>query len=295
VVEPTVMMPVAPRVGGRLSALLADEGASVKRGQVLARIESADLDQTVQEMAAREQLARTQFERTRDLVAQKFVSSAELDRSRTELAAAEAAHRRAQALRDYNRLVAPADGLVLRRDGEIGQFIAAGQPVFTLACCAPLRVAAEVDEEDIVRVKVGQKVTLRGDALPKVLFDGEVAEITPKGDPVARSYRVRIRFADTKQVDSSGVRSGMTMDANLIVSQRDGVLLVPNRALHSDEVWVVEQGKLRKRVVTRGLAGSERTEITAGLAEGETVVLSTATDGLREGRRVKVEAAAPSR
>jgi RND family efflux transporter MFP subunit len=294
VVEPTVMMPVAPRLGGRLAALQADEGAKVKRGQVLARIEAADLEHTVQEMRARASLARTQHERTQDLVTQKFVSPAELDRTRTELRAAQAALDRAQAQRDYNLLVAPADGLVLRRDGEIGQFIPAGQAVFTLACCAPLRVAAEVDEEDIVRVAVGQKVTLRGDALPKTVFDGEVAEITPKGDPVARSYRVRIRFADPSAVEASGVRSGMTMDANLIVSRREGALLVPNRALHSNEVWVVNDGKLHKRAVKPGVAGTERTEIVSGLADGDTVVLS-AVDGLREGRRANAIVAPPAR
>jgi RND family efflux transporter MFP subunit len=293
VVEPTVMLPVAPRSGGRLAALEADEGAKVRRGQVLARIESSDLEHTVQEMLARERLARTQYERTQDLVAQKFVSPAELDRTRSELDAAQAALKRAQAQRDYNLLVAPADGTVLRRDGEIGQFIPAGQTVFTLACCAPLRVAAEVDEEDIARVAVGQKVTMRGDALPKQLFDGEVAEITPKGDPVARSYRVRIRFADAKAIDASGLRSGMTMDANLIVSRREGVLLVPNRALHSDALWVVEDGKLHKRAVQRGVAGTERTEIVAGLSDGDTVVLS-AVDGLREGQRAHAVAAAAS-
>jgi RND family efflux transporter MFP subunit len=287
VVEPTVMMPVAPRSGGRLAAIEADEGAKVKRGQMLARIESADLEHTVQEMLARESLARTQYERTKDLVAQKFVSPAELDRTRTELQAARAASERARAQRDYNLLIAPEDGLVLRRDGEIGQFIPAGQAVFTLACCAPLRVAAEVDEEDIVRVTVGQKVTLRGDALPKQLFDGAVAEITPKGDPVARSYRVRIRFADPAAVEAAGVRSGMTMDANLIVSRREGVLLIPNRALHGDEVWVVDDGKLRQRAVKPGVAGTERTEITSGLADGDMVVLSPA-EGLREGRRATV-------
>ncbi len=152
IVEPTVMVPVAPRSGGRLAAINVEEGAQVRRGQVLARIESADLDQTVQEMLAREQLARTQFERTRDLVAQNFISSAELDRTRTEFQAAQAAVMRARAQRDYNQLVAPADGTVLRRDGELGQFIAAGQTVLTLSCCAPLRVSAEVDEEDIARV-----------------------------------------------------------------------------------------------------------------------------------------------
>ena len=91
VVEPAVMVPVAPRSGGRLVSLDADEGDPVRRGQVLARIESTDLDQTVQEMMARERLARIQYERTRSLVEQKFVSPAELDRTRTDLEAAQAA------------------------------------------------------------------------------------------------------------------------------------------------------------------------------------------------------------
>jgi RND family efflux transporter MFP subunit len=194
-------------------------------------------------------------------------------------------------MRDYTLLVAPADGTVLRRDGEVGQFVAAGQTVFSLACCAPLRVAAEVDEEDIARVVVGQKVAMRSDALPDRLFDGEVAEITPKGDPVARSYRVRIRFADPDATEPSGLRVGMTMDTNVIVSRRDGVLLVPNRALHGEAVWVVNDGALHKRDVKRGVAGSKRTEIVSGLSDGDRVVVS-GDDDLREGRRARaVEAA----
>ncbi|HEX6362002.1 MAG TPA: efflux RND transporter periplasmic adaptor subunit [Albitalea sp.] len=285
-VEPSVMVPLAPRAGGRLAAVLVDEGAQVRRGQVLARIESADLDQTVQEMLAREQLARAQYERTRDLVAQKFVSPAEVDRTRAELQAAQAAARRAQAQHAYNQLVAPADGTVLRRDGEPGQFVAAGQAVLTLACCAPLRVAAEVDEEDIPRVAVGQPVTLRTDALPARLFDGTVAEITPKGDPVSRSYRVRIRLADAPQVDTGPLRTGMTMDVNIVVARREGALLAPTRAFVSDAVWVLSRGRLQRRAVRKGVSAAERTEVLAGLAEGEAVVLSP-TETLREGQRAR--------
>ncbi|MCW5662190.1 MAG: efflux RND transporter periplasmic adaptor subunit [Burkholderiaceae bacterium] len=291
VVEPTVMVPVAPRSGGRLAAIQVAEGASVRRGQVLARIESADLEQTVQEMEARVRLARTQYERTRDLVAQKFISPAELDRTRTELEAAQAGLRRAQAQRDYNLLVAPADGVVLRRDGEPGQFIPAGQTVITLACCAPLRVSAEVDEEDIARVAVGQKVAMRTDALPNQLFDGEVAEITPKGDPVSRSYRVRIRLGNAPAAAAGPLRTGMTMDTNIIVARREAALLVPSRALKGDAVWVLSDGRLHRREVRKGVVGSERVEILSGLAEGDTVVLDP-PEGVREDQRARASSAA---
>lgn len=283
-VEPTVMVPVAPRVGARLLSIEAEEGQQVRSGQRLARLESDDLEHTVREMRAREQLARAQYERSRQLAAQRFVSQAEVDRARSELQAAQAAASRAQAQRDYSQLLAPADGIILRRDGEAGQFVPAGQAVFSLACCAPLRVTAEVDEEDIARVQIGQQVSLRGDALPGRLFEGRVAEITPKGDPVSRSYRVRIQLQDAPPVAAGPLRTGMTMDANIVVARRDNALLLPNRALQSDFVWLLQDGRLHKRQVTKGAAGRERTEIRAGLAEGEQVVLAPA-DSLREGRR----------
>ena len=282
-VEPTVQMPVAPRSGGRLQAIAADEGQRVRRGQVLARVESKDLDQTVEEMRAREQLAQAQFDRTRQLLQQHFISSAEFDRTRSELQAAQAAMRRAQALNEYNQLVAPADGVILRRDGEAGQFVPAGQAVFTIACCAPLRVSAEVDEEDITRVSVGQRVSMRSDALPQRLFEGTVSDITPKGDPVSRSYRVRIRLADAPSVDSGPMRSGMTVDANLIVARREGALLVPSNAVKSGQVWLLSDGRLHRRPVTAGTTGAAQTEIRAGLSDTDMVVLSPA-DNLREGQ-----------
>jgi RND family efflux transporter MFP subunit len=286
VVEPSVMMPVAPRAGGRLVAIETDEGAKVRRGQIMARLESGDLEQTVREMQARADLARTQFDRTRDLVAQKFVSPAELDRTRSELQAAQAALQRAKAQRDYNQLAAPADGTVLRRDGEIGQYIAPGQTVFTLECCQPLRVAAEVDEEDIARVSVGQAVVMRTDAIAGHVFDGVVAQITPKGDPVARSYRVRIHFRDTREIETTGLRTGMTMDTNIVVARRENALLVPTRALHGDSVWVLGDGVLRKRIIKRGAGSGEQTEVQSGLAEDDAVVVS-GVDDLREGRRAR--------
>jgi RND family efflux transporter MFP subunit len=288
VVEPTVQIPVAPRAGGRLVAWEVEEGATVRRGQVLARLEADDLDRTVQEMAAREQLARTNLERTQQLVAQQFLSPAELDRTRIEWQAAQAALRRAEALRNYSQLVAPADGVVLRRDGERGQFIPAGQTVYTLACCAPLRVAAEVDEEDIARVRVGMPVVMRSDALPTQVFDGSVAEITPKGDPVARSYRVRIRFQDTPVPDvlgSSGLRSGMTMDANLVIARREQALLVPTRAVQGTTAWRVVDGHAVRRTLTLGAKGAERTEVLLGLDEGDRVIVAPPAT-LREGLRV---------
>jgi len=279
-VEPTVMLPIAPRVAGTLAVLEVDEGSRVHKGQVLARLEDTDLVNTVDELTARARYARENFERTEDLVRRGFVSPGELDRTRSDMDAADASLKRARTLRGFTALVAPADGLIIRRDGEVGQYFAAGQALFYLSCCAPLRVSVEVDEEDIVGVHVGQKVVLRTDALPGRALDGEVSQVTPKGDPVARSYRVRIRLDDP-----SLLKVGMTVDANLIVAERPDALLVPSACVQGGNVWVVRDGRLHRQAVRIGVLGAERTEILEGLDPAAHVVVAP-VDGLTEEHRV---------
>lgn len=284
-VEPTVMLPIAPRVAGRLTALNVDEGASVRNGQVLARLDAADLESTVEELQARARFARDQLRRTEELVKRGVSAAIDLDRARSDADAADAALKRARAQRDFTALTAPADGTIIRRDGEIGQYIPVGQPVFYLACCAPLRVTAEVDEEDIPRVRIDQPVVLRADALPGRTFDGSVSEITPKGDPVARSYRVRIRVPAPE-----GLRVGMTVDANLVVSERRNALLVPTSAVRDGAVWLVVDGRAQRQPIRIGVAGAARTEVLDGLAPDATLV-ATPVDTLEDGRRVRVKTA----
>ena len=281
-VEPSVVLPIASRAAGNLIELPVDEGDQVRKGQTLARLDDADLANTVQELDARARLARLNLQRMQELAQRKVVAAVDLDQARAELEAAEAVLRRAKAQRGFLTLSSPADGLIIRRDGEVGQFIPAGQAVFTLSCCAPLRVTADVDEEDIPRVRVGQKVVLHADALPDQVFDGEVSQITPKGDPVARTFRVRIRLADL-----AGLQIGMTVDANLIVTERQDALLVPSTALQKGALWLVADGKLRRQPVRTGVAGALRTEILDRLPMDAQIV-AMPSEALRDGATVRI-------
>ncbi len=287
-VEPTVMLPIAPRVAGNLVEIAVDEGSQVREGQVLARLDDTDLANTVDELHARARLARLNLERVEALIDRKVLAKVDLDQARADLDAAEAVLRRATSQRGFMTLTAPADGLIIRRDGEIGQFIPVGQTVFYLSCCAPLRVTAEVDEEDIPRVRVGQKAVLRADALPDRVFDGEVGEITPKGDPVARSFRVRIRLADP-----TGLQVGMTVDANLVVVERQDALLVPSTAIEDGHLWLVSEGRLHRQPVRTGVTGAVRTEIVDGLAPDARIV-AVPIDTLREGAAARIRSPDPA-
>ena len=114
---------------------------------------------------------------------------------------------------------------------------------------------------------------------------GEVAAITPKGDPVARSFRVRIRLADPARL-----RVGMTVDANLIVTERKAALLVPSSAIVNGKLWVLADGRLHRQAVRTGVAGAVRTEVLDGLAP-QAQIVAVPTDSLREGAAARAKKA----
>ena len=280
-VEPTVMLPIAPRTAGRLIELNVAEGDQVRAGQTLARLEDADLKKSVDELEARARFAKSQLDRAQTLLDRGLGTALERDRARSEQQAAEATVARAKALQGFMTLTAPADGQILQRDGEVGQLIPANQPIFYFSCCAPLRIEAEVDEEDILLVQSGQRTLIRAPALPEQILEGQVAEITPKGNPATRGYRVRIRFAKDPPL-----RIGMTTEVNIIVAERLDALLIPATAVSDGQVWVVRDGRLHRQPVQTGIVGEAKTEILAGLSETDRVAIRP-TVKFQEGQRVR--------
>jgi len=268
-VEPVVMMPIAPRLGARIVSLAVDEGDLVKTGQVLARLESDDLKNTVAQLAAQEEYARRQYLRYAALVKGGVVARQTFDQAKANFDAAHAATATARAQIAYMTLTAPTNGRIIQRDGEVGQFLPVNQPLFWLSAVSPLRISAQVDEEDIALVAVGQEVLIRADAFPGQTFHGRVREVTPKGDSIARSYRVRVTFEG--QVP---LQVGMTAETNIITRRKPRALLVPSTAVTAGAVWVLNGGKLHQRKVTIGITGKDATEIAAGLAESDSIAVN---------------------
>lgn len=279
IVEPGVSLAIAPNLAGHLVEVNVEEGETVVQGQVLARLKDQDLRSNVAELQAQLSYARSYYQRLQTLNQRSLVAKLDFERAKADLQAAEAAVKRADAQRDYMMLQAPAEGLIIRRDAEIGQFVNIGQPIFQLSCCAPLRITAQVDEEDIAKVSVGQSVVLHTDDLPGEVLHAHVSEITPKGDPVTRSYRVRM------QLDQPGnLKIGMSVDTNLLVEQHENALLIPSIAIDKDSaVWLVENGILHHQTVKTGIQSGAHTEILAGL-DDQSQLVSSLKDSFSEGQ-----------
>lgn len=267
-VEATVMMPIAPRMSARLAEIIEDEGHSVTKGQVLARLEDEDMQSSLRQFQAQEKLAEQTYRRKATLIKSGSITKADFDSAKAEWELAKAQTARAATETNFMKLIAPDDGEIIKRDGEIGQLIPAGQPVFWLRCCAPLRITSEVNEEDIALVKPQQDVLIRADAFGDKIFKGKVTSITPKGDPVARTYRVRIEFAE-----KTPLQIGMTAETNIMISKNDHALLVPISAVQSGHVWLVRDNKLLQQAVKLGAKGEKNIEILSGVKDDDSIVL----------------------
>ncbi len=286
VVEPTVNVPIAPRVAGKLTELLVDEGSRVHKGQAMARLEDANLQHGIEQLAAQELYARQALDRQENIVAQGLGAKADRDKAYAEWKAAKAATDKAREERSFMVLRSPSEGIVMRRDGEVGQYIAINQTVFYVAVEGSLRVSADVDEEDIPLVMKGQRVLIRADAFPAQVQEGQVQEVTPRGDTNTRSYRVRISLAaDTP------LRVGMTTDTNIIIETHDNVWLLPASAVNNGKVWLARGGKAVQTEVKSGINGDREVEILEGIGPDDVVIL-TPPASLKDGQRVTPASAA---
>ena len=268
-VESSVTVRIAPERAARLVALAADEGVKVKTGQILARFDDAELQANLQEMRIRQLNAEQHVSRMGKLYQRGATSIELLEQARADADAAKAVTQRFQVQVNSLTLFSPVDGEVIRRDGEVGDFIPVNQPVFYLRKAdTPLRLVVDVDEEDIPAVKSGQPVLITTDAFAGQVFHATVSDITPKGDAVTRSYRVRVILPA-----SIPLLIGMTAEANIITAQRENALLVPNSALMNNTVWLFKAGKAVQQPVKIGAKNADKTEIIEGISEQDLLIV----------------------
>jgi RND family efflux transporter MFP subunit len=282
-VEPERWAKVVPIQRRRLVELCRCEGQAVKVGQVLGRQDDAE------EVSALHELEINQEQLVRDL------NRAEPDRGKNDAAKTVYEQRFTQLEESKSRisaqkvridslvLRAPLDGMVLRRDGEMGEIVGPTDVLFWVGPPAPMQVVAEINEEEITRIAVGQKAFLRSEAFATQALRATVSQITPKGDPTRKTFRVYLLLPrDTP------LRIGMTVEVNIIYREKAAAVVVPAEAVADNAVQVVSGGKVQRVPITVGIRGSRSVEIIGNVSR-DTTVLSPARADLADGTRVHVE------
>ena len=295
---------VRAKTGGTLLALNVAEGARVQAGQVIGRIEQAELGSRVAERGAQLESARAtlvQAERTHGsnerLAQQQFISPNALENSRAALDTARAQLNAAQASLDTTRvglrdasIQAPIGGIVARRHVLPGEKVSPEQQVLTIVDLAQLELAGAVGTHEVGRLSPGMSVQVQVEGLPQPVL-GRIARIAPAAEPGTRSIGITIAIQNPKEA----LRAGQYALARVTLADDTDRLTLPLAALGNtagqDHVWVIENGLLARRAVTVGRRDERegRIEVLQGVTAG-TQVLAARFDNLREGAKASVVA-----
>lgn len=293
------------KAAGTLLGLSVNEGDRVTAGQVVGRIDMADLGSRIAERGAMLESARAtlaQAERSHAsnerLAAQGFISASALDTSRAQVDTARAGLHAAQATLDTTRiaqrdaaLVAPIAGIVAKRHVLPGEKVAVEQQVLTLVDLAKLELAGSVGTHEVSRLSPGMavQVTVEGSAAP---LAGQLVRIAPAADAGTRSIGVTVALPNADE----RLRGGQYALARVELVDPQQRMVLPLPAVGStggqSQVWLIDQGLLVRRAITLGRrdeAGG-RVEVLDGLA-ADAQVLAARFDNLREGAPALVVAA----
>lgn len=300
------------RIGGKLVERRVDVGASVARGDVLARLDPEDVRlqanaarAQVSAAAAEVELARAELVRSEDLHQRNYISESALDARRTALQAAEAALRQARAQAEvadnqsaYAELRAEQAGIVVAVSAEAGQVVAAGQTVVRIVQPEAREVLFHLPESRMRNYTVGQAAQVKvlgEDGLRPAL----IREIAPVADVATRSYAVRVSLLPPDEADATLAPAPLGATANVLFARkRSGGIELPLSALTAIEsrptVWVVGEGeRLASRSVLIGAMRERGVEVVQGVQAGERVVVA-GVHLLIEGEQVRVrEVGAP--
>jgi RND family efflux transporter MFP subunit len=199
---------------------------------------------------------------------------------KTNLARAEKSMSSLSAQVQDSDILSPLDGVIVRRNIEPGQVVGPGEPLIEIADISHLVVQLAVDENDVSRVNgedsggEGSAVAVRFPAFKERFFTGRVERVSPDADRARGGFFVRVRLDEPP----AGLRSGMRAEANIVVAEAPGAVLVPADSVAENSVWVVKSGRVERRDVKVGMRDVSSVEIVSGLNEGEDVVLTPPQD-----------------
>jgi RND family efflux transporter MFP subunit len=282
-VEPVQSAKVVPFQRRRLTEICRCEGQVVRKGQILGRQDDTEERGTLKELQIRHDQLVRDLDRARRDRDKGSITKAELEQRETAVRESSSRISAQENRLDTLIIRAPMDGMVLQRTGEVGEIVGPTDVLFSIGKTSQLQVVADINEEEITKVAVGQKAFLTNEAFAQQSLRASVSQITLKGDPTKKTFRVYLLLPQ-----DSPLRIGMTVDTNIVYNEKRAAVVVPTDAISAGAVQVVRDDQVRRVTVSTGIRGSQFVEITAGLTAG-TLVLSPARGELKDGTYVRTE------
>ena len=331
-INPVNTVSVGSTVSGLISAIYVDFNSKVTKGQLLAEIDprtfQATVDQNAASMASAQadlanreatfEMAAKTLRRYKNLYAKDFIPKSELDQAESDYKASlaqvnaarakinqtQAQYNQSLVNLNYTKITAPVDGMIISREIDLGQPVAASfqaPELFTIAQdLEKMQIEVNVSEADIGDVKEGQDVTYTLDGYPNSTFNGKVTQVrispTTVSNVVTYSVIVTVDNSDLK------LKPGMTANVSIITAQNKDVLSVPNVALKftpesngkkykTQGLWIKDGLKLKRIDITTGASDDSYTEVSGdGIYEGQRILV-----GIKGGKGSKQSEFRPPR
>jgi membrane fusion protein (multidrug efflux system) len=272
-IEAMQSVELRPDIEGRIAAILVREGAEVSRGTPLFKVDDAELKAEVARAEAERDLAQQSLTRTRDLLAQKASSQAELERAEATSRGTAAQLELLKVRLDRTVVRAPFAGVVGERTISLGDYVTTSSPLVTIQTVSPQRAAFQVPERYAERLKVGQAVTFRVASLPGKEFTGRVDFVDPTVRLPARTIMVKAQVPNPRRE----LQAGMFIEVRLATAVRPKAVVIAEDAVlplqGSTFVWVATSGKATRRQVELGVRTPGFVEARSGVEAGEQVVV----------------------
>lgn len=306
-IEPVTEVEVGTQVSGIIDKIYVDYNSVVKKGQLIAELDKTNLlselssaKSNMESAKSKMEYQKSNYNRYKELYSKGLVSADDYENAKLsykqaseEYAIQKESVSKAQTNLGYAIITSPIDGIVLSKEVEEGQTVAATMETPTLFFIAQdltdMQVIADVDEADIGGVKEGQRVTFTVDAFPDDLFEGKVTQV--RQEATEESNVVTYEVVISAPNDDLKLKPGLTANVTIFTNERDGVLAVPSKALRfapnenllaegesitdcegKDKVWMREGSNFKAVSVKIGVTNGTYTEIISGLKEGDAVL-----------------------
>lgn len=271
------------KLSGRIEALPVTLGDQVQPGQLIARLDAAEVKARLDQAQAGLDKAELDWKRTSNLFSQQGATQAEYDVVESRRRMAQASLAEAKAMAGYVEIVAPFSGVVTRKYAERGDLAVPGKPLVDIDDPTALQLQAEVPEAIATRIQRGARLDIRVDAAGQDLT-GTVSEIAPAADPVSRTFSAKLDLPSTP-----GLMPGQFARLLAPIGENRSLRIPTSAVVHRGQleiVFVVQDQKASLHLVKTGRRIGDEVEILSGLDHGDRVVVSGA-DQLVDGQEVK--------
>ena len=333
IINPISTVNIGTQISGIIAEIYVDYNSKVDKGQLLALVDPQTFEATVDQKQAALDIAKAELEvtkndiiyykkhldRTKKLNRSKYSTDKELESAQrdysnavaqkalkeAEIKQAEAALKQAQIDLEYTRIISSVDGVVISREVEVGQTVAASFNTPTLFNVAEdltkMQIEASVVEADIAKVKEEQKVEFMVDSFPDEVFEGVVTQV--RNNPITTSNVVTYEVIISIDNKDLRLKPGMTANVSIVTAEKKDVLLVPNKALrfyvtaengnikrYQDKgLWILKDGKPQRFNIIDGLADDDKTEIISEqIKEGDEVILEDKKETAKRAEQLRL-------